>query len=152
MRTPVTDEDWRLEMCYSLPNHFGVPRFTVYGRFGGEWREIAKGNSKPRYLPEYEGANFEHCYSFTSPTRPDAVRIDYVGNGVEFVNFLALSKRGLRLVPDKVLSAKGQVLEPEKVLKDDWSGARFGYDDDAILDPAHAREHAALEVSLKEYR
>ena len=150
VRTPVTDEDWRLEMCYSLPNHFGVPRFTVYGRFGGEWREIAKGNSKPRYLPEYEGANFEHCYSFTSPTRPDAVRIDYVGNGVEFVNFLALSKRGLRLVPDKVLSAKGQVLEPEKVLKDDWSGARFGYDDDAILDPAHAREHAVLEVSLKE--
>ena len=119
----ASPDEKRLEVELTLADHYGVPRWRIEGRFGGEWREIAKGCWKPG--PGQHPA-FTARTNFKSDAMPDALRLGYSGYGDAYLRYVSVEDRASRVVPVKVLEADGDIFEPENVLSDDFSAARFG--------------------------
>jgi hypothetical protein len=145
-------DEKRLAVELTLVDYYGVPRWTVEGRFEDGWREIAKGVWKPS---KGEKADFTHYTSFRALTMPSELRISYCGFGNAQLRFISLEDRDSRVVPVKVLSSSGRVQNPEAVLTDDYDTVtfgRFGYRVQFFDDnEAKALSVLTLEMGKKEW-
>lgn len=145
-------DEKRLAVELTLVDYYGVPRWTVEGRFEDGWREIAKGVWKPS---KGEKADFTHYTSFQALTMPSELRISYCGFGNAQLRFISLEDRDSRVVPVKVLSSSGRVQNPEAVLTDDYDTVtfgRFGYRVQFFDDnEAKALSVLTLEMGKKEW-
>ena len=145
--TAAPDEK-RLEMELTLVDRYGIPRWNVFGRFGGKWREIASGCWKPS---EGQHPAFTARTTFKSETMPDALRLDYHGYGDALLRFVSVEDRSSRVVPAKVTATSGDVENPECILDDDYSAVRFGKFGflEAFYDKAKQEKVSSLTVEMK---
>ena len=116
------DEKW-LEVELTLVDRYGVPWWKAFGRFGGEWREIAAGVWKPG--AQTHPAFTQRC-RFRSETMPEAVRLEQHGFGDAAVRYVSVCDRAMRVIPAAVSATAGDVREAANILTDDYSEARFG--------------------------
>ncbi len=116
------DEKW-LEVELTLVDHYGVPWWKAFGRFGGEWREVAAGVWKPG---PGEHPAFSKRLLFRSAAMPDAVRLEHHGFGTAAVRYVSVVDRESRAVPRAVSASTGNVRDAANVLVDDYSEATFG--------------------------
>ena len=139
-------DEWRLELGLHLPDFHGLPRWTIEARFGGEWRQIAKGSWKPGS----DGANFTRYVPFKSASAPDQVRVSYCGNGAAGLNCIALESAKTRLVPLSLLKVEGDVADPDNLLVDSYEPTMFGTPDRraSFHDPSLAEKVSSATVSL----
>ena len=144
----AADDDWVLGLSLSLPDYHGIPKWTVSGMFGEEWRVLAQGTYKPG---RGDWANFERKIPFKSSSAPSALRVEMSGYGEGMLLYAHVWNRDRRLVPGRLLSAKGLVQNPEYVLRDDFMPARFGHVDRkaVFLNPELSADGGMIEVSLK---
>ena len=119
----ATADERRLAVELTLVDYYGVPRWTVEGRFGDEWRGIAKGVWKPA---KGEKADFTVCQTFRADAMPSELRLSYCGFGDAQLRFVSVEDRACRVVPVKVISSSGRVQNPEAVLSDDYDTVTFG--------------------------
>ena len=143
---PAAPDEWWLELCLHLHDVYGLPRWTVEARFGGEWRQIAKGVWKPGD----DGANFTRFFPFRSASAPDQVRVSYHGNGSGGLNFIAFESPSSRLVPQAVLERSGDVSDADNLLVDSYEPAVFGTSDKraSFHDPSLAEVESRVVLSL----
>lgn len=118
----AADEKW-LELELTLVDRYGVPWWKAFGRFAGEWREIASGVWKPG---AYAHPAFTQRCRFRSETMPEAVRLEQHGFGEAGVRYVSVCDRATRVRPASVSAVSGNVREAANVLADDYSEARFG--------------------------
>ena len=141
-------DEKRLEMNFVMVDYYGVPFWTVYGKFGDEWRKIADcGDSKPG---KGDWAAYEKGFTFKSETLPTAIRVEYHGYGHAGLSYFAVEDRTTRLVPKRIVSVSGDVRDPESVLTDDFTTAWFGVFDyhPAFFDKSKADARSVVEVEL----
>lgn len=140
-----------LEINFVMVDFYGIPFWEIYGKFGGEWREIAKLDRKTK-PGAGDWAAYEKKFPFEANELPSALRIVYHGYGHAGISHVAVEDREARLVPKRVLTTEGDVLDPECVLVDDWTAVWFGCPDyhPAFFDNALAEKRSILEVELAE--
>lgn len=120
---PAPADEKRLEVTLSLVDYHGMPKWKVFGRFGDEWRELAKGIWKPGIGDE---AHFTKYFTFKSAEFPSELRIEHNGYGKAMLNYISVEDRERRVCPKKVLAVSGNVVDPENILRDDLEWVRFG--------------------------
>ena len=125
---PAPKDEKRLDLCLTLVDYWGIPRWTVEGFFGGEWRLLGKGAWKPR---QGEWAAFHKYLTFKAETMPEKVRVSYTGFGAGELRYLQIEDKDGVVRPSAVLAVKGQVADAAALLTDDFRAARFG-DPDAM--------------------
>jgi len=143
------DDEKRLEIQLTLVDYYGIPRWKVFGKFGPEWRLIAKGTWKP--LKAGEKAAFVKYATFSADALPTEIRVEHSGFGEAHVRFLSIEDRMSRIVPGKVLEAVGDVRNPEAVLVDDFTQATFGRQGflEPFYDKTLAEKVSSLTVKMK---
>ena len=141
-------DEKRLAMELTLVDYYGIPNWNVYGRFGGEWRQIASGCWKPG---ETKHSAFTAYATFKSDAMPDALKLDQHGFGNVYLRYVAVEDCSSRVTPTKVLATSGDVVDPENVLVDDYSTVRFGRFGflDAFYDRALQKRVSSLTVEMR---
>lgn len=144
----AADDEKRLEVVLVLPDYYGIPNWTVSGRFGKEWRELGKGAWKPG---KNDWAIFSKFFTFRSETMPTELKIVHHGYGRAQLCFVSVEDSRSRMVPDKLLSAEGDVVNPERILVDDVEWADFGTCGflEKYFDAAKAAKESSVTVSLR---
>lgn len=137
----------RIELALTLVDYYGHPVWTVDGRFGTEWRQIAHGSWKPR---RDEWAAFSKFITFESETFPDAIRISYSGKGAASLRYVQVESRDGIVRPVSVLNASGLVQNAANLLVDDTSEAVFGDPDacGAVSHPERAERVSSVVLGM----
>lgn len=149
--SPVAaDDDCQLEVVFSLPDYHGIPRWSISGRFGNEWRSLATGGWKPNEGAQW--AYFEKAIPFKSKTLPDAIRVSYSGYGSAGLCYIAAANKKGRMIPYAVSNVSGKVHDPVRIVEDTVVPATFG--DTAccaqMREPERADEVSWVEILLKD--
>lgn len=137
----------RIELALTLVDYYGRPDWLIEGRFGTEWRRIAKGSWKPR---RYEWAAFSKFITFESETFPEAIRISHSGMGAASLRYVQIESRDGIVRPVSVLNASGLVQNAANLLVDDTSEAVFGDPDacGAVSHPERAERVSSVVLGL----
>lgn len=150
VRTPAVAaaDEKLLEVELSLIDYYGWPSWKVFGRFGGDWREIAAGSWKPA---KGDWAAFTKRLTFRSETLPEAVRLEQHGFGEAMLRYVSVSDRSARVTPWAVSATSGRIRGASNVLKDDYSEVTFGTFGflEAFYDKAQQDAVSSLTVELK---
>ena len=146
----AADDEAILEVVLTLPDFYGIPRWTVEAKVGGKWQTVAAEQGwKPNGC---DWAAFTQNVRIKLAGEPTALQVKYHGWGSAELDYISIEKKNKRWVPAAITGASGLVRDAQHILKDTYAPVRFGWDD--ATETMHRHElsqiESVLELSLRE--